>query len=63
MLVTTQAEKMYELNKIISVRNFRICCPLKISLFEILGAFQKPLLAIILGVRIFRVFEILEDLP
>ena len=33
------------------------------SLFEILGAFQKLLLAIILGVRIFRVFEILEDLP
>ena len=63
MPVTTQAEKMYELYKIISVRNFRICCPLKMSLFEILGAFQKLLLAIILGVRIFRVFEILEDLP
>ena len=63
MPVTTQAEKMYEHYKIISVRNFRICCPLKMSLFEILGAFQKLFLAIILGVRIFRVFEILEDLP
>ena len=63
MPVTTQAEKMYELYKIISVRNFRICCLLKMSLFEILGAFQKLFLAIILGVRIFRVFEILEDLP
>ena len=54
---------MDELHKIISVRNFRICCPLKISLFEILEALQKLLLAIILGVLIFRVFEILEDLP
>ena len=63
MPVTTEAEKMDELYKIISVRNFRICFPLKMSLFEILGAFQKLLLAIILGVRIFRVFEILEDLP
>ena len=33
------------------------------SLFEILGACQKLLLAIFLGVRIFRVFEILENLP
>ena len=63
MPVTTEAEKMEELYIIISVRNFRICCPLKMSLFEILGAFQKLLLAIILGVRIFRVFEILENLP
>ena len=63
MPVTTRAEKMYELYKIIGVRNFRICCPLKMSLFEILGAFQKLLLAKILGVRIFRVFGILEDLP
>ena len=62
MPVATELEKMEEY-KIISVRNFRICYPLKMSLFEILGAFQKLLLAIILGVRIFRVFEILENLP
>ena len=58
MPVTTEAEKMDELYKIISVRNFRICCPLKLSLFEILRAFQKLLLAIILGVRNFRRFTL-----
>ena len=63
MPVTMEAEKMDKLYKIISVRNFRICCPLIMLLFEILGEFQKLLLAKILGVQIFRVFEILEDLP
>ena len=46
-----------------SVRNFRNYDFMKISLFNILEVFQKLVLAIIFGVRIFRVFEILEKLP
>ena len=45
------------------VRNFRNPLLAKLLLFEILGHFQKLFWAKILGVRNFRVFEILGHLP
>ena len=45
------------------VRNFRNPLFAKLLLFEILGHFQKLFWAKILGVRNFRVFEILGHLP
>ena len=45
------------------VRNFRNPLFAKLLLFEILGHFQKLFWAKILGVRKFRVFEILGHLP
>ena len=45
------------------VRNFRNPLFAKLLLFEILGHFQKLFGAKILGVRNFRVFEILGHLP
>ena len=45
------------------VRNFRNPIFAKLLLFEILGHFQKLFWAKILGVRNFRVFEILGHLP
>ena len=45
------------------VRNFRNPLFAKPPLFEILGHFQKLFWAKILGVRYFRVFEILGHLP
>ena len=45
------------------VRNFRNPLFAKLLLFEILGHFQKLFSAKILGVRNFRVFEILGHLP
>ena len=45
------------------VRNFRNPLFAKPPLFEILGHFQKLFWAKILGVRNFRVFEILGHLP
>ena len=45
------------------VRNFRNPLFAKLLLFEILGHFQKLFWATILGVRNFRVFEILGHLP
>ena len=45
------------------VRNFRNSLFAKLLLFEILGHFQKLFWAKILGVRNFRVFEILGHLP
>ena len=45
------------------VRNFRNPLFAKSPLFEILGHFQKLFWAKILGVRNFRVFEILGHLP
>ena len=46
-----------------SVRNFRNPLFAKLLLFEILGHFQKLFWEKILGVRNFRVFEILGHLP
>ena len=45
------------------VQNFRNPLFAKLLLFEILGHFQKLFWAKILGVRNFRVFEILGHLP
>ena len=45
------------------VRNFRNPLFANLLLFEILGHFQKLFWAKILGVRNFRVFEILGHLP
>ena len=45
------------------VRNFRNPLFAKLLLFKILGHFQKLFWAKILGVRNFRVFEILGHLP
>ena len=44
------------------VRNFRISISENKPLFEILGNILKLILAIIFGVRIFRVFEVLGKL-
>ena len=46
-----------------TVRNFRNSFSENKPLFEILGNFLKLYLAIIFGVRIFRVFEVLGKLP
>ena len=53
-------KKLFEAN---CVRNFRNPLFAKLLLFEILGHFQKLFWAKILGVRNFRVFEILGHLP
>ena len=46
-----------------TVRNFRNSISEHKPLFEILGNILKLFLAIIFGVRIFRVFEVLGKLP
>ena len=46
-----------------TVRNFRNSISENKPLFEILGNILKLYLAIIFGVRIFRVFEVLGKLP
>ena len=46
-----------------TVRNFRNSISENQPLFEILGNILKLYLAIIFGVRIFRVFEVLGKLP
>ena len=46
-----------------TVRNFRNSNSENKPLFEILGNILKLFLAIIFGVRIFRVFEVLGKLP
>ena len=46
-----------------TVRNFRNSVSENWPLFEILGNILKLYLAIIFGVRIFRVFEIFGKLP
>ena len=45
------------------VRNFRNSISENKPVFEILGNILKLILAIIIGVRIFRVFEVLGKLP
>ena len=49
--------------KIETVQNFRNSFSENLALFKILGNILKLLLAIIFGVRIFRVFEVLGKLP
>ena len=49
--------------KIDTVRNFRNSISENKPLFEILGNILKLFLAIIFGVQIFRVFEVLGKLP
>ena len=56
----TEIRKLFEAS---CVRNFRNPLFAKLLLFEILGHFQKLFWAKILGVRNFRVFEILGHLP
>ena len=55
----TEIRKLFEAS---CVRNFRNPLFAKLLLFEILGHFQKLFWAKILGVRNFRVFEILGHL-
>ena len=49
--------------KITCVRNFRNSFSRKMAVFDFLGCFKKYCSTIILGVRNFRVFVILEHLP
>ena len=56
-------EKLSFLAKKDTVRNFRNSISENKPLFEILGNILKLYLAIIFGVRIFRVFECLGKLP
>ena len=51
------------LTKLTCVRYFRNSPFQKRSVFDFLGCFENYFSAIILGVRNFRVFEILEHLP
>ena len=57
-----QYEKLF-LAKKDTVRNFRNSISENMPLFEILGNILTLYLAIIFGVRIFRVFEVLGKLP
>ena len=56
-------EKLFFLAKKDTVRNLRNSISENQQLFEILGNILKLYLAIIFGVRIFRVFEVLGKLP
>ena len=59
-IIECAGKKLFEAS---CVRNFRNPLFAKLQLFEILGHFQKLFWAKILGVRNFRVFEILGHLP
>ena len=56
-------EKIFYWAKKDTVRSFRNSVSENKPLFEILGNILKLFLAIIFGVRIFRVFEVLGKLP
>ena len=56
-------EKLFFWAKKDTVRNFRNSISKNMPLFEILGTILKLFLAIIFGVRIFRVFKVLGKLP
>ena len=56
-------EKLFFWAKKDIVRNFRNSISENKPVFEILGNILKLILAIIFGVRIFRVFEVLGKLP
>ena len=56
-------EKLFFLAKKDTVRNFKNSISENKPLFEILGNILKLYLAIIFGVGIFRVFELLGKLP
>ena len=58
-----KCEKLSFLAKKDTVRNFRNSVSENKPLFEILGNILKLYLAIIFGVRIFRVFEVSGKLP
>ena len=56
-------EKLFYWAKKDTVRNFRNSFSENTILFDILGNILKLFLAIIFGVRIFRVIEVLGKLP